>query len=485
MTRGQSQEGAFAYQDESASVSALGASAHVDLAAATQRLEQETDTAVLQADPDHAAAQQFWIPNDVWRITAGFSSRADVLSLRTTSRELKAQLDLAVTSVTLRGPDDLLSFIAANSFLRVKDMQLVGPSDAALQALITHLAAHPRLGLTLSLSGNDPALQRPAPIDASAETLRRISALPLNTLQLYVSEAGSGAVVSRQLAALVGCRYGVELFAPRTMHRLELIAASNLPTLTRLEVRSARLTEEVTDRFAGHPALQVLHVNDMDGATNPSIEALATIPTLCELRIGGVGKGTIEESAAMALAKLPVLATLELTNYARLPEAAFAFLARIKSLRTLTIRYQPAMRELANMVSLTRLSLDVQFERPYEFDPITAATIAGLPKLETFELHLLKTADPDTVGALCRNSAFRKFILFIGSDLHEAVLAVLVANTRLTELTIHNFSNVSGFSQHTVDTLRRHPTLYRLTVVNDNMVFERVADESALMAVQA
>lgn len=398
-------------------------------------------------DPDAAAARRFWLPDDAWSTVGEFLSREDVLRLRTTDRDMRAVMDPSIPSLTLSSAC-LAAFIGSAGFQSVTTLRVGSLDGAELRALIAHLAAHPRPGMTLRFDG--------ARMEWDAATLAELSALRLGGLALRLRSA-----VSDELAALVPCGYPIDL-EMRDATREALGAAANLPTLRRLTSSAVGMDEHLAQRFATRGVLEALALR-IDARVSPrTLQTLAAIPSLRECYLNARNAPDIDVATARAFAANACLENLTIvSNGAGLDEDGFAALSRSRSLTTLRVPLRTGMLSLADMTSVSTLVFGGRGTFPYAMlDVATARSIAALPALDSIAFPIMNreagALTPILKDGTARRLAF-SWVTAWGNDdfLRPDERAALAANQRLQALSFHQ-GDLHGPD---LDVVLRHPTI--------------------------
>lgn len=399
-----------------------------------------------------AAAHRFWLPNDAWSTITGFLPRADVLSLRTTSNEIRLQADDAIQSLRIR-PEALPRFLESDGFKHVRNLNASLLDPAALDRLIGHLAAHPRPEMTLRLGPPCRTLE--------ADVLRGIGALSLKGLALEIVLTGPD-----DLDALAACTFPVELLGMEHMTHEQLVSASNLPTLRRLATSSHVMTTDgIAARFAAHRALEALSFHVFHTTSSRALQSLASIPTLREFHVTAWHGTDLDVATARVLAANPSLEDLKVRSHGcGLDEDGCAALSCSASLTTLRLPLRAAMLALAEMRSVKHLTFDSYGNLPYprldaRLDRATSRSIAALPSLASLSFPIMER-EPGALSIILREGAASRLAFWNGNAGDQAFFdaderQALGANTRLKAWEFF----IDDLQQSDCDVLLHHPTI--------------------------
>jgi len=415
--------------------------------------EQAGDEVDLTPLNDQTHTEGFWVPSNVWRSITAFSSRREVLNLRATNRDLYAQADQALTTITLL-PSQIGAFINSPGFNHIKALCIEHPDDDSLTRLSTHLEAHPRRGLTLTLSSDAVDIRD---CDIGANSLVRLMGLPLTALHI---DGVLGFGSDDALDALATCPFPIDLAGG--LSRGALVAASRIAQLRALAISGMAFDDTLARMFSTHPSLEAISVGASRGISSAGVIALASIPTLRTLCVDlWTDIEQIDAASASAIAANATLATLKVTEGQGLSEESFAALSRSQSLTTLHVRFREGMLELGNITSLRHLAFTPStWAPPIKMDAVSAASIARLPALETITLPNM-TSEPGALTAIFKRSPAHTITFEGNYDFDQGELAALQANTHVRALIFKKGSLRQGM----IDAMCRHPTLERVCIM--------------------
>ena len=388
---------------------------------------------------------QVALPNEIWGEIASFSSRKDILNLRTTCLALKAEAETAVTTLSLLGNDDLLNFINTQGFRHVKLLRLLGIDGAGLQHLGRHLLAHPRHDLTIDIAeGAYHGLE---------QGLMSLQGVPLAGLQLSTS------VNEPVCRSLMACAVPIALRG--FFSRQELTAASRLTSLTKLATHSRYFDDDVATSFSSHTALQSLLLQASEEFTSAGVERIAQIETLRELSIqeGIYSAAPIDAAAAAALAANPCLELLRFhTSIQPFSEATLRALAASRSLKRIAISSGRGLHHLARIASLEHIKLSGRCDVPGVIDVTSARALAGMSTLRCFSVAAARF-EGDGLFVMLRD-CMAEALHLTDMPLDNVAVSGLLANVHVRELSLVN----TGQTAEETAALSCHPTLTRLHI---------------------
>ena len=390
------------------------------------------------------ASSSAYLPAEIWGEIARFSSRKDILILRSTSTSVKFEADAAISTMTLAGTDALRAFTHARCFSHITTLRLVDIDDASLHDFATHLATHPRHDLTLEIENSYRGVAR---------GLGSLSAVPLAMLRLH-----NVYLIDSVRAALGKCPFPIALSG--YFGAGEFVAATRIPTLRTLISPSTEFDDAVAHLVASHQALQVLSVQASDNLTSRGIADLAQMPALQALSVDQsfFMARPIDAITARALAANRTLERLSIASGIQAPsEETFSFLSESSSLKMLEISVCHGMHRLADITSLERLTLCGSRTGPSVSTDL-ARVVARMPNLHTLRLHATGFAT-GALRVLLENCRSENLHLQRVALLREEV-AALLANPHVKVLTLVNVIA----SRELLLPLFQHPTFESLTV---------------------
>ena len=404
------------------------------------------------------------LPNEMWGEIVGLSLRQDILNLRVTAKEIKSEADRAITSVTLHRNPNAGTFNYPESLSGIEQIRLPDPETSHLNAIAAHFAIHSPAGLTILLL---------PPIAVTPESVAGLSVLPFAALRL---EYGPDAVQSEVLSAMALSECPVEVRG--VFSEDALLAASQVRTLTTLEMTDRGFDDGASRMFASHPAVQHLTLLARWDLSAKGLHAVASIPTLRTLSLDESYEHIIDEAVAAKLAANPRFESLEIkAKGPALSESSFEALSQSETLKTLRV---PICRNMTNLAKLTSLE-HLQFTHGswgigVVMDATSARSIADLPNLKTLELPDLLFRD-DCLTTLLGEGRASKLVIRGTMTLSDNQMAATLANRHLRDLSLPH----SVFSPSALAQIIEHPTLQRLHLNNGTYV--RLPEGSSLTLV--
>ena len=395
-------------------------------------------------EPNALASSSTDLPAEIWGEIARYSSRDDILNLRSTCAAIKPEADTAVSTMTLQGSDRLRAFTHSGSFRHLTLLRLVDVDDASLHHFTMALMRHPRNNLTLEIENSHQGVAR---------GLAALSEVPLAQLRLQ-----NVYLIESVLAALERCPFPIALSGYFCTE--EFVGAVRIPTLRQLTSPSTEFDDAIAQAFAQHRGLRVLSLSACDNLTSRGMADLARIPTLQALSIDEslFWACPIDATAARALAANPTMERLSIPSGKRAPsEETVAELSKSRTLKRLEISVCNGTHRLADLVSLEDLTLYGGRNGPSISVPIAQA-VARLPNLHTLCLNATEFAAGalNTLLAECR----AKHLVLQNISLHQEEIAGPNINDHLKALTLLNV----GASRALLLPLQHHPGLESFTV---------------------
>ena len=385
------------------------------------------------------------LPNEIWGEIASFSSKKDILNLRTVSSDIRMQADTMITELTLCGGQALIDFAYSDGFKHIKTLHLYQIDKTALNLFTNRLTTHPHENLVIELAEGQVGL---------SDALSGLSALPLRGLRL------DGVYVTPEVVgALAESTFPITLSGYMTQEELE--NASRLPTLINLSVRSAQLSDDVALSFSAHPALQHLTFSVNQNFSSQGLEYLAGIPSLHVLKLYDTVfmANAISTTAMRQLAAHRTLERLSIqTRIDPLSDACLSALSFSATLKSLAISLCPGIHHVTRMALLEHLQLNARCVGTRRMDVPTAHLIGEMPSLKTLELDFVAF----------EANAFRTLIWHLRAEtlqlanisVEEDGVVALLANGRLKALSL---VDVRIAPEHAV-ALCQHERLLRLTI---------------------
>jgi len=419
------------------------------------------------------------LPIELWGEIARFSSRRDVLNLRTINAEMKFQADTAITSITLAGNTRVRAFADAQDFQHIERLQVSYIDSATLQYLATSLAKDGAIRCR-----HRPILELKNAEGDLADGLITLSQLPLGKLRFDDMHL----MDTKAVNALAACNFPVDLtasFLPGT-----LPATSCIATLSSLSAYMCEFTDDMAKRFASHGALESLYFCPSASFSSRGIEDLASLAKLRCLWLDYNGTpNPIDLAAASALAANPRLESLHIAQllpsflqrrFQLFSAESFAALSDSQSLKTLQMPIGPGMHSLGNLKSLESLELDGRFPGCPLLSTETARCFAQLNSLKS--LKLVDVGFERDALSLLLGVHHARHVHLEGVCVDGDVLSALLSKRGLKTLSIARGKGGPLISDQHLAVLLRQPGLERLHV--DNVQYARLPGSAILALVR-
>lgn len=311
---------------------ALDADVRVDLHAPSMESRHVTpsasaaEMAAMDEGSPLSASPSPRLPREVWGEVASFCARRDILNLRAVGPELQCAIDDTVTTMTLKGNEQLRMFMDARGFANIETLRLKDTDSDGIAYLAERFAARfsARVDtpLKLELNGSDLGM---------AQSIVNLQRLPLAGLRIHAAFMARGAV-----AALINCVYPVQLQGLLSTDKL--LAASCIGSLTSLRNEARFFDDGMARVFSDQPALESLACLVSSSFSARGAASIALIPKLRVLDLDLLSGEAITPAAARVWAAKPGLETLRLlTHFQPVPEESISILAASETLQRLRV----------------------------------------------------------------------------------------------------------------------------------------------------
>ena len=397
-------------------------------------------TPLTRCSPCHAA-----LPKEIWGEVIGFSARTDILNLRATNIELRAEADATITALHIDGTRGAEALPTLRTFGHLQSLALYDLDDRRLASLASSLQGQPPESLRVSLMSSTGTV---------SPALSALAALPLFSLLL----GDFHAIHEQSVVALNACTYPILIVGAKSDE--ELRAAAQIPTLSVLSCMAVPFHDEAAALFSSHQKLQYLLISASSQLSSAGIVRIAEMAALRHFGLvqADIMESRLNASAASALAASPTLQNLFIdTGRQSLSQATVQALSHSRTIVTLRLPVGAGLHHLENMHTLETLILDGSANKP----PITmqtASAIAHLPKLSSL---MLRSAlfEEDALAALLQECTATK-LDFRDTIITPDAVDALLSNSRLREVKLER----STLSAANLVVLSNHPTLTALTV---------------------
>lgn len=385
------------------------------------------------------------LPNEIWGEIASFSSRTDVLNLRTTSTTLRSQADMSITTMTIADGQGLRAFSDAGGFEQLETLRIDVIDQASTDYFAQALAARPRPGLTLELMQGYANLRT---------TLTILSRVPLAGLVLK-----SPNLDAQVLYALRQFSVPITLIGRFSQHHYA--ALSCIPALTSLLVLSPDFGETAARHLSSHDALRLIALPLTPDVSARCVGLLASIPSLRHWRLNELVYAfcPLSTAVAEALAANRFLEKLVIRTHSQpISGSSFQALSHSATLKKLEISVCPSLEYLANLTALENLHLDGGCHGSPPVSQQAAASVASLVKLRSLRLVGTQFAPDALTTLLTVSPATKLYLKHVRLD--DEQLALLMRNMSLRELALVD----AALTPEQVAMLLAHPTLSKLRI---------------------
>lgn len=392
---------------------------------------------------------------DLWREVAKYTSRNDVLNLRTVSSDMAEWVDSAITHLRVsadKAPGLIAAIGNAAHLQHIDTLTVAQCRYDNFPSVITALAAVPHAALHVHLSRTTSSGRL-----LDEHGLRHLVDIAPASLHLSSFNAPFTKAEMRIFAGL-GYPLSLSMDFYSTQPQTHLLALAEISTLTSLKINPKAVSDDEAEAFRQHPTLTEL---SLIGPTHMvmSDKALATIAhkeNLETLRIGELTED-IGPRAIAALAANTSLRSLTLdTHYRPLRQPAALALSANTTLRELTLSLVGGCHHLASMRALESLTLRgvgvVSLEEAHQF-----ARAAQLKALDLTGADYASGALPIMASSVVEHLKMAVDVLS-DEDIHA-----LVANRALRSLECKTAYDTDTSIRYAI-TLAGHPTLERLSL---------------------
>ena len=344
---------------------------------------------------------------------------------------------------------DVQTVVASEHFTAISTLSLTHPDAESLAFLAAFLVEHPQAATTLQLHVKDPI---------APETMARLGDRALKALVL---DYGDEQVDPAVLTALAHSNTPISLRGEFPPHAF--LAASHIPTLTHLCMTGRGFDDNYARWLSCHPRLEVLSLGANWNLSARSIESIAALPQLRELRVNEFLAPLITDRVAAVLAESSRFESLEVHCVeTTLSPGSVAALSKSLTLTTLRVPIAAPLQHFSALASVEHLAFHrTNMRSTVTLDAASAAAIASLPRLKSLVLPTLSYEKGALAILLGRTGA--ENMTFNGDHAFETgAIVALSYNERIKALTIKDAS----LSAANIAAMVRHPTLERLTISN-------------------
>jgi len=392
---------------------------------------------------------------DLWGEIAKFSSRNDVLRLRSTGKDMATWVDKSLTGIEVSADDApaMLRVLGnATNLKHISTLRITACHDGNLPLLISALVGLPHARLHIAISRDRWSWD--AFSEGGLVHLRKIAPASLRLSDIGALSVGIAEVIA-------GLNYPIHLSAtsdgsvPKNV--LDILARTQ--RLVSLVIKADGMSDDVAQVLGAHPTLCELRIVSLwpMSITDRALAALASSSTLKTLDFC-----TTEDFGPTAMAALAINHQLEKLRlggmYHSFDESLAAALSRNNTLKEIDIQLKNGCGHLAKMTSLEHLTIRgvITLDDARQF--------AAHAHLKTLYIH--RTAI--YAGALAVIVSCRVAHLKLEDDVTENLLTdedvdALLENKTLRSLAMHlRFDQIRSVG-HAIR-LAAHPTLGELTM---------------------
>ena len=294
------------------------------------------------------------LPKDLWGEVAKFSSRGDVLSLRTASTDMSRWVDRSVTSLKVDANKVAGTLAVVGNAIdlnHITTLRIEHCTNRNLRAVIAALSVLPHAAIDIELVRDRYTWDA---FDANS----LVDLRDLLPRSLRLSEIGT---LTPRMAQLLGqLSYPLHLSGGQSHGRVEedaLRALAGIPHLASLEVTLDAVSDDVALALGAHPELTTLHLNTswaikISHSALISLASSSTLKTMCL-------DDTRDEASKEVIAAFAANGTLEslmLKGFGQYLDEAFAVtMSTNTTLKTLNVPLAAGCGHLAKIRSLEHL----------------------------------------------------------------------------------------------------------------------------------